>query len=1646
MTHSRFLKNVLFAFSALLLSNSCLGQYGNYWIANGQSYFSFKIGKEGIYRINPGVLTSKGVVLSSINPTHFQLFKNGKEQLIFVAGESDNRFDADDFIEFYATPNDGSQETELYRQPTDQPNPYQSLFTDSATYFLTWNNIPSTKHINAFYDGNYQGKTSNNYFLENKVTSFKDYFFQGIPNVNNSSQQFSEYVGGEGFGRWIWSSQPEFKINLPQAYYSGPSTTIEVVAYSANHNTNEIIGGYNHELSLSIGNKNNVIKAESSLGYQKIQLNETISTTQIQPTTSFFIGETKFNQSAFVLSYIKCTYPRSFNLDGRSELNVADNFTQAYFEFTNYASAKSTPLIWDKTNQKRVTADKLPNQTIRFNLNSAGLSDFYIYDQADVQLITSLKAVNLSHLSIVQETDYLIITNAKLQSAAIRYKAYRESANGGNYHASIVYVDDLYNRFGYGIESPLALKRFINSLKSTQPKLTHILLLGKGQTYDRIRNNTQLKSTLNLVPSIGFPPSDYLYVSPLDGSSLSLDYAIGRIPARNNEQIDIYLDKLEAFESSTPSLWQKKIVQLAGGVGAENNSFKSYLDNYYSILSDTAYGGFRVLFSKSEPLPVQTSLTNKIIEAMNDGSNMLMYFGHGAAQVTEISLGEPYEYDNFGKTPLFFFNGCALGNTFEDLSLAERFLFEPNKGALGWIASTNLSFSGQLYRHTREIHQKLFKDNYGETIGRAIQEASSSFGNSNVPLDAIQSRQLVYHGDPAFSIKAPLKPDYRFSEVKVSHPPQSDSLRIDATIQNLGRAINKPLQVSCKVLNSNNELLYLQHKYTDAPHFEDPIQLNIPFYLLSGLITIQLELDSSNAFDELLPSGELNNTYETDYLIQEVSPSILKPTADEIINDPQLELLVQLPGLPDVEREIIIQWDTTPYFSIPIGTKKLTENKTLVESTIDVSTINKQDCYIRVSYIEDDDTSGWTYQTCGILNDESPGWTQGNRWKFFNAGLSALSVDSNTGDFDFLRSVSKDYQIETAGSGLGLYSSRWIIIDGTPVITNWWPANGVSMIFIDPDTDERYHEPQNSFNVPFKTPWFGNTPPPYNVVGQPCALYNYNTNEDIDQDSLIALLNRVPNGFHIIMLNMSNCNTELWKPELWTAFANYGVSKLQTIKEGEPFGVFGTKGNGQPATEYLADYVNSVTPPINQTMKYAQTFLPKVTEASIRSKIIGPALDWKTFSVEMDAKDASQESIEIDIYGSMDRKDWQKIQSVTNQMVVDLSSLDPQRYPYLQIKIKFIDPYNRTPRSIRRWKINYVKPAEGIINKDVAFEFHSDTLQQGEPLTLSLNFENISEQVFDSSTYIIYIQNKLGVNDTLKEAYIDSLSSFGNYTLKDTIETSQLEGGYNLYVGFNYLQEVTEQSYDNNYFNRRFSVQQDITNPLLDVVFDGKHIIDYDIVSPNTIITMSLKDNNAYLLMKEPSSITAYLEHPNGKIDTLNEYLENVSFTPSKSTDEPAILRYAANHLPTGEYKLSVIGKDATKNNSSKNGYIIHFKVIQEASITNFYPYPNPASNAVKFVYTLTGEEIPDQIQIQIMTVTGKVVREITRDELGIIRIGNNISEFTWDCTDQFGDRLANGVYLYRVKARLNGKKMTLRETAGDHFFVNGIGKLYIVK
>jgi len=171
-----------------------------------------------------------------------------------------------------------------------------------------------------------------------------------------------------------------------------------------------------------------------------------------------------------------------------------------------------------------------------------------------------------------------------------------------------------------------------------------------------------------------------------------------------------------------------------------------------------------------------------------------------------------------------------------------------------------------------------------------------------------------------------------------------------------------------------------------------------------------------------------------------------------------------------------------------------------------------------------------------------------------------------------------------------------------------------------------------------------------------------------------------------------------------------------------------------------------------------------------------------------------------------------------------------------------------------------------------------------------------------------------------------------------------------------------------------------------------------------------------------------------------------VLFIEATLPDNKAQVEYTPTFKTDGVYVLSVQGRDGSGNDAGDFEYSISFEVINKSTITEIMNYPNPFSTSTRFVFVLTGSNIPDLFKIQILTVSGKVVREITKDEIGPIHIGRNVSEYAWNGTDEFGDPLANGVYLYRVITKIRGQDIEHRSTEADDYFHKGFGKMYLFR
>ncbi|ARN71883.1 flagellar hook capping protein, Fjo24 [Nonlabens tegetincola] len=152
--------------------------------------------------------------------------------------------------------------------------------------------------------------------------------------------------------------------------------------------------------------------------------------------------------------------------------------------------------------------------------------------------------------------------------------------------------------------------------------------------------------------------------------------------------------------------------------------------------------------------------------------------------------------------------------------------------------------------------------------------------------------------------------------------------------------------------------------------------------------------------------------------------------------------------------------------------------------------------------------------------------------------------------------------------------------------------------------------------------------------------------------------------------------------------------------------------------------------------------------------------------------------------------------------------------------------------------------------------------------------------------------------------------------------------------------------------------------------------------------------------------ITAVLDGDDANPFILNDYYEADvdSFTSGQ-------VYFPLRDIEPGLHTLEVCAWDVYNNSVCEE---IQFLVSENEGIelTRVLNYPNPFTNYTEFWFNHNRPFEPLDVQVQVLTVTGKVVW--TKNQT-ITTSGFTSREITWDGRDDFGQRLGKGVYIYKI-------------------------------
>jgi len=1688
--------------------------YGNEWIdySSNRTYLKFYAGEDGVYRIDYATLNfelqAAGTSIAAVDPRSIQIFAKGEEQYLYINGEGDGSFDPGDYIEFYAEANDGWLDEQLYPSPEQHTNPYYSLYSDSLAYFLTWNPDNSQSSFR-MEEVPYNNPTSSNisFLWYEELYVFTNTYQQG--EELGAGKAYARYTGGKG---WM-SSQVGYNGSstshnlqrarqFPQAYTSGgaPDARLEVAVAGVNRGAFNSQGP-DHHLQVRITPGGGSAQVLSDLEYESYDyVREEVSFSTSEMTGNFSFGvhvssavstlSTTSDYSA--AAYFKLNYPHTLNMEAATSrrFRVPTTSITRHFNASNFSTSNTT-FLYDLEDHKRYEVDHSSvNGSVRTNIQAGAERWMYLCTEQEVNDISTndISPVNGSGsftdpMTWYADSAYLMISHPNLWSQAQSYRNHRAATH----NVSLINVQELYDQFAYGIlRHPLSIRGFCDyaiDQWNTPPQF--LFLLGKAIGESEFRRDQNAYSQV-LVPTMGYPPTDNNFTEALLGNPGEPALATGRLAASTTQQVSDYLAKVKEMElaqAPTPAsysipnrAWQKRILHFAGGNDAnENRSFSDYLYSYQLAVENPNYGGRVALFSKTNSDVIQQLNTDTLRELLKDGAAVMTFFGHASNNSFDLSVDDPSLWENRGRYPFVIANSCYTGNIHRVVSsvgsVSEEYVLTPREGAIAFIATPDLSFEGDLDRYTRELYFQFSEALYGRSIGEQMkQTARNVYSSTDKELETV-ALEMTLHGDPAMKIYPhalselvandyTLGPQITFEPEVITTELDSFSLLVNLT--NLGRATPDSFSVAIERTLPNGEVLRTG-AVVEGIAFEKTVLFRFPVDAENGIGTNQfrVEVDFPNGvIDEFDPvNNNIINNVETEIFSSEVFP--VYPYDFSVV--PSLDVTLKAntgsPFLPAVD--YTFQIDTNDRYDSPfMQSHDMNQQGAILEWDPSLGDFGFSDSTVFFWRVSRKDSNEWREFSFQYIPDQR-GWGQDHFFQFKDNAFDFLEADSlkrqlklgegareltvsvigNSSVTNVLERDRNEYRLDGKLAPFGEYSIAYAgpgmaiaVIDSLDLMP-WGTYGYNSRTGLLENEDHQFGNNNSGVS---------------NHRSRVEYFFTYATDREGQMNSMINLItNEVEDGHYILAYTQIHAAFEdspYWTNDRFAAFEALGADSIRFVENNHPYIFLVKKGSPETAVEVVGHDPREV-------LFLRETLTTTIFSGEMESQSIGPAREWeKLIWTHQSIEQPSTDIDSVGVFGIANDGIESHLMTVQTTGETDLSGVNAQQYPMLKLKYVTTDEANRTSGQLRNWHVLFQPVPEAALNPLMGYVEPETEVNSGTELSFGISLDNISDFDFDTMAVDYWIQDSRG---EIVESRTEWLSGpRARTTNLDTINFSSrgLSGNYSFWMRANPMDgRWQREQYDfNNTAFRSFSVTADNTNPLLDVTFDGIHILDGDIVAPQPEVVIELNDENELLLINDTSYLEVFLTLPSGeerRIPFFGAGREVMFFEPATDSKNRARITYQPDaKLADGTYKLRVSGTDVTGNAAGKTDYSIRFEVINQSMITQVMNYPNPFTTSTRFVFTLTGAQVPDVFTIQILTVTGKVVREITRDELGPIRIGRNMTEYAWDGRDEYGDRLGNGVYLYRVITKINGESIENMQTNADNYFKEGFGKMYLFR
>ncbi|MEM6394977.1 MAG: C25 family cysteine peptidase [Bacteroidota bacterium] len=1638
--------------------------YGNEWLDFERQTLRLEVSEDGVYKITAEQMQTAGFD-----------FEPGQSYELIQLGEAVPVWVTDDGVYFHGQRNRSTLDDYLFGEIEDRLNPAYSLYTDVSTYYLREASVNSPTYQEIENDlSNVPAPESSIQRRADRVYA-EGFGSKELNRISGSSIYLSRYSTAEGFGhrterdliRFDGTTVSDFDIALPQVVTN--STGRIETRFSLGFD------GHNQQISIDGQLRDSVVAQGWSVHQRDYPFDVQGESVNLQ------LEGTITDRDKANVAYIQVDYTAIPDAGGNDllDFSLVDASSDRYLEIDNFDG--NEPLVFDLDNQLVLEA-QVVNGGVQFLLpGQSGDRQIALVDEQAVRSPANLSVLDWSAAAAEGDYDYLIITSRRLADPAdlAPFIAYRQSMAGGGHNIHLAYVEDLYEQYGYGVAGhPIAIRNFVAAERAANPSLTYLFIIGKGHEYRFLRAEGTAADyePTNFVPAFGFPASDMLLTSEI--GKLQPSVATGRLAITDISDLSNYLAKLQANESARDNpqtvadrSYLKRFLHLGGGTDVgERNQIRFQLTQMEGVIDTTRFAPNVTTFYKVTSDPTETVSRSEIFDNINEGLVAISFFGHSSGQVFDFDIDRPENYANGGRLPIIFSFGCYSGEMYGlTQSIGERFVQRPETGAIAFGATQGVGFIGSLGFFGQEVYRHIGTESYGLGVGEILRNAMARFEGSGSFTLLSMLEQYALQGDPAYRLHPQPGPDVLVETESVAFEPrvislQADSFAVNFDLYNLGtRLEGDSISLQFDQQLPDGTIRSLGSRRVAAPVYSRPLRFSFANGDNSsvGINRLLVQVDPEGEIDERPnPAAILNNTTRDGggtagipFFVVSTSAQPIQPPRYAATSGSPLILKAATSDPLSEERDWILQVARTVDFEQVLYEDRLTSGGGLLSWSPDFNWQDSTTYYWRVS---PDSTAletqkpAWLASSFTYLDGVEDGWGLAHYDQFAD-GLPEFLVNNGPDGFEF-RADSLEVgvfgevnYIDATRPGLSINDA---IGDSEFNLTSF-VSEGMGVFVMEPYTGELWaNPPDDRFEAgDYGVPTAGKT------------MFCFRLRLPEQRENMLTFLDEVvPENYVVYMTTLRRNEDDIHFSSEWAADSLIYGRSIYTYLESQ--GALEVRNlNGNDKWPYVLAYRKgagllgeSIGDDEEDQIQIRVQYPQRTVAGSLRSPIFGPASDWQALDWSVEDIDNPLDDSQVVLYGGTDVEALDSLNVYASIGEFDLSAIDAELYPFLQFEWLVTDPEPST-RSAADLDYLYLRGSGApdlLFNARAYNQRSADSLAAGETYRFGIAIQNAARVASDS---VEVTAAWLGNNEVLTS----QTDLFKPLLEDDTIrydlslETAQFQQAEALRISINPARTQLESNYANNELEKTFDLSRDEIDPLVNVTFDGRSIRDGALVSAQPSIVIEITDENRFLLLDRPELFALQLTSPDGQIQLIDPANDSdLQFEPATEGDDNTARMTFAPDLPQdGTYNLLVQGADASGNAAGRLNYEVSFEVERAVGISQVVNYPNPFSDRTFFVYELSGSQPVDEYRIQIMTVSGRVVRELSALDLGPLQVGRHQTDFAWDGTDGYGDRLANGVYLYRVlfpqESALNGIDAK-RETSLDGFFENGMGKLVILR